>query len=167
MKTILGLSHHVVSQFVNTVQPSNYQIAQLQNYPNSVPSLSPAPDLEVETDNSVLVAQRHNGDRSRDVVLELDDLLVRNRDVGAIGQGKIARHLLLDRELRSANHGGFTGESLRIDLDAAGAEQFLQPAVDGAVERLIDEQVGGVSSKAEGGAGGRRGRRLFLRAAQR
>src|SRR6266478_7085414 len=96
-------------------------------------SLLPSPYLKVETDHSVLVAQRHDRNVPGYVVLHLDDLLVRNGNVGAVGQGEIARDLLLDCDLRTANHVGFTGQSLRIDLDAARSEQALQPAVDGAV----------------------------------
>ena len=123
-------------------------------------SLLPAAYFKVETDHSVLVAQRHDRNVPRHVVLHLDDLLVGNGDVGAVGEGDIARHLLLDGDLRPSNHGGFTGQALGIDLDAAGSEQTLQAAVDGAVESLIDEQVGGLSAEPKGTAR-RRGRRTL------
>src|SRR5260370_20129511 len=121
-------------------------------------SLLPAPYLKVETNDSVLVAQRHDGNSPRDVVLHLDDLLAGNGDVGAVGQGEIAGHLLLDGDLRSSNHVGFAGQSLRIDLNAACPEQTLQAAVDCAVESLIDQQVGGFSAKPKGSAGACSGR---------
>src|ERR1035438_4357612 len=119
-------------------------------------SLPPPSYLEVETHDSILVAQSHDRNRSRDVILQLDDLLARNRDIGAVGERNIARDLLLDGDLRASNHARFRRQALRIDFDPAGSKQALEPAVDGAVERLIDEQVGGVSAKSERrSAGGR------------
>src|SRR5208282_3855271 len=107
--------------------------------------------FKIEADHSVPVAQSYDGNISGQVVFQLDDLLIGNGDIGAVGQGDIAGHLLLDRDLRPANHGGVTGQALGIDLDMAGPEQVLQPAVERAVQRLIDEQIGSVPAKAKGG----------------
>src|SRR5208337_4498482 len=68
-------------------------------------SLHVVPYLEVETDHPVPVTQGDDRDIAGYVVLRLDNLLVGNFDVGAVGQGDIARHLLLDSDLRTANHG--------------------------------------------------------------
>src|SRR5580658_243559 len=72
-------------------------------------SLPAAPQLEDEANYTVLVAQPHDRNRPGYVVLRLNDLLVGNGDVGAVGERDIARHLLLDGNLRPSNHGGFTG----------------------------------------------------------
>jgi len=81
-----------------------------------------APQLEVETDHSVPVAQGYDGDVAGDIVFGLDDLLVRNFSVGAVSQGDVVRHLLFDGDLRSAHHGGVAGQALGVDFDAAFPE---------------------------------------------
>src|ERR1019366_5262494 len=146
-----------------------FQITELPDYTitkSDPASFLPAPDLKVEADHSVLVAQRHDRNIPRHVVFHLDDLLIGNRDVGAVGEGEVARHLLLDGDLRPSNHGSLTSQTLGIDLDPAGSEQALQAAVDGAVESLIDQQVGGLSAESKRSTR-RRGRRLLVRAVER
>jgi hypothetical protein len=49
--------------------------AERQTYPLS---LLPAPYFKVETDHSIPIAQRHDRNSPGQVVLHLDDLLVRN-----------------------------------------------------------------------------------------
>src|SRR6202041_505059 len=115
----------------------------------------------VETDYSVPVSQGYDRNVPGYVVLHLDNLLIGNGDVGAVGEGEIIRHLLLDRDLGSSNHGGVARQSLRVDLHPAHPKQTLQAAVEGAVKGLIDEQVGGFSAKAKG-SGGIHGSRFFL-----
>src|ERR1700730_16980148 len=49
--------------------------------------LPPLTDPEVEADHAILVSHTYDGDVARDVVLRLDNLLRRLRDVGGIGKG--------------------------------------------------------------------------------
>src|SRR5262245_37933783 len=79
-------------------------------------------DPHVETDHAVLVADGYDRNIASDVVFHLDDLLCRLRNVGAVCDGKIIRHLLFNRDLWAPRGVGFCAQALRIDFDTAHAE---------------------------------------------
>src|ERR1700689_236108 len=78
----------------------------------------------VEADYAVLIAVAHDRDVAVDVVFALDDLLRTLRDVGAVAERDVIGELLFDGDLGTFRRGvGFRGQALRIDLDAADAEE--------------------------------------------
>src|SRR5208282_3285159 len=84
-------------------------------------------------------------DMAVDGHLGLEQLLAGGVDVGGVGESDVAAQLLLD-----GNAGGGVAEGAEvvgIDLDAAGAEEFLHAAADGGIERAAKEGVGGVGGR--------------------
>src|SRR4029077_329183 len=53
-------------------------------------------DFYVDAEGAVVVAQGDDGDIAADVVLDLDNLLLRGADVADVGNGEVASDLLLD-----------------------------------------------------------------------
>jgi hypothetical protein len=87
------------------------------------------PDEHIKTDHPILIARAHGGYIAGEEVFALDDLLRTLGDVGAVGERHVVGKLLLDRDLRAARRRvGLGGQSLRINLDPAHSEDFLQPA---------------------------------------
>src|ERR1700678_2013431 len=98
-------------------------------------------DAQVEADDAVLIAGTNDGKVAIEIILALNNLLRALRDVGGIGYGYVVSKFLLDTDLRPVADGvGFAGKSLRVDLDVAGAEQALQPAADGSVQSLTENE---------------------------
>src|SRR5580692_503025 len=109
---------------------------------------SPVAHAHVEADYAVLIAVAHDRDIAVNVVFALNDLLRTLRDIRAVGESYVIGELLFNGDLRTARRGvGFRGQALRIDLDAANAEEFLHAAADGGVDGLVDDQVRGFVAK--------------------
>src|SRR5882724_2561845 len=98
----------------------------------------PLPNLHIEADHAILVAQGHDRDVSRYVVFHLNNLLRGHRHIRAVGDRQVACDLLLNRHLRPVDYVSLARQALRIDLDPADSKQTLYPTADCGIERLID-----------------------------
>ena len=104
--------------------------------------LLPSPHSNIKTDHAVLVAQSDDRHVPGQVVLDLDDLLRGLRDVGCIGERQVVLDLLLNGDGWTCLRGrGLSRQALRIDLDAADAEQLLYPVADCGVERRTEDSA--------------------------
>src|SRR5271165_139002 len=94
--------------------------------------------LNVDAERPVFIAQRYGGPFSAEVPLHPNNLLIGDRKICDVGDRDVGRYLLLHRQPGLRNDGD-VGE-LRIDLDMADSEEFLQtPGVggDGLREKRI------------------------------
>src|SRR5581483_1944509 len=105
--------------------------------PGADSGLSLAPtDFHIKADHPVLVADGYDGDVPGYVVLGATDLLRGLDDIGGVAESQIVLDLLLDGDRRSAlSGGGHRLQSLRVNLDAAVAEQALRAVVQGCIQR--------------------------------
>ena len=82
-----------------------------------------------------------SGDVAVDGDLGLKQLLAGGVDVGGVGEGDVAAQLFLNDDAGGGVAEG--AEVVGIDLDGAGAEEFLHAAADGGVEGAAEQGVGG------------------------
>src|ERR1035437_9589896 len=102
-------------------------------------------NADIEAHHAVLIARAHHRNIAIDVVFALNDLLRTLRNVGAVSERDIIGELLLDGDLRTPRRGiGFRSQPLRIDLDPADSEKLLHAAAHSRIDRLADDQVGGL-----------------------
>src|ERR1700690_4600345 len=83
----------------------------------SLTLILPAANFHVEADYAVLVADGHNGNIVREVVLDVDDMLGSLLHSGTVGDGQIVGDLLFNRDQGTARQVRFRAQALRVDLD--------------------------------------------------
>src|ERR1035438_531165 len=105
------------------------------------PLLLPLPDQQVETHHAVLVANSLYGVFGIDVVLELNDLLCRLRQISDVRQRHIVRNLLLDGKARAWIVVGSSHR--RIDADRTHTKQSRNPITYGLVDELSQHKAAG------------------------
>src|SRR4029077_8343330 len=85
---------------------------------------------------------------TRQVIHHLDNLLRRLCDVSGVGKSQVVLDLLFDRDRGTSLGGrGLSGETLRIDLDTADAEEFLHAVAYCRIQRGAEKRTGGFGVK--------------------
>src|SRR5215472_10925062 len=107
-------------------------------------SLLVTSDMNIKPQHAVLVAHGHDGDVLINVVLHLDHGLRGLGEIGDIGESDVVVDLLFDRDPR--DRVVLLPDELGIDLHpaASGPEEPLYPAIDGGVQGLTQDGIGGV-----------------------
>src|SRR5579884_377386 len=98
-----------------------------------------APNTHVEAEHTELIAHRDNRDIAVDVVLHLDDLLLRLGHVRDVRDSHVVGNLLLDGDARAGIADGC--RDFWRNLHPADAEQPLHPVAQGGIQRLAQDLV--------------------------
>src|SRR5215469_16984812 len=100
---------------------------------------------DVEAQHTILVTDPENRNIAAHVVYTLNKLLRCLRHFRAVGEGEIARDLLLQGDRRGGTGGsGFGVQSTRVDFNASNAKQPLRTATQARVQSLAENGTGGL-----------------------